>query len=234
MSDAVVFSNAVTVVYQSSSYLVVKDESASMLIFGDPGTYTIGDIIPAGFGGVIALYGGVNELKSENSLFKTATAGTAPEAKEFTANYISENISSNLYELVRINNATIAGVSGNNFTITDASLAAGTTLTGYKRFSEVSVTAGKYDIIGIAAYYSNKAQVWPITLISATGVESALNNKVTVAGGNGSISVLGQAKDIKVYNINGTLVSSNAAQVECATGLYIVVVDGKASKVVVR
>ncbi|MCH4156830.1 MAG: hypothetical protein LKF31_11065 [Muribaculaceae bacterium] len=55
-----------------------------------------------------------------------------------------------------------------------------------------------------------------------------------VIGRNGEITVTGANGNIEVYTIGGALISTGAASVNCAPGLYIVKVNGQATKVVVK
>lgn len=67
---------------------------------------------------------------------------------------------------------------------------------------------------------------------SVEGVDAA--PKAKVIGGNGVISVAGEAENVAVYTVSGALVSTGEKTVECAAGLYIVNVDGVATKVLVK
>ena len=67
---------------------------------------------------------------------------------------------------------------------------------------------------------------------SVEGIDAAPAAKVY--GGDGKIIVSGDADSIEVYNVGGVLVSENDANVECAPGMYLVKVDGRVSKVVVK
>lgn len=69
-----------------------------------------------------------------------------------------------------------------------------------------------------------------------TGIESvgADEAKAKVLAGAGEINVEGEASAIEVYNAGGALISNGSANVKCAPGLYIVRVDGKATKVIVK
>ena len=66
-----------------------------------------------------------------------------------------------------------------------------------------------------------------------SGVESvAAGNGVSVKAGKGTIEVLG-AQNVAIYNLAGVKVSSKASA-NLPAGIYMVVADGKTSKVVVR
>lgn len=57
---------------------------------------------------------------------------------------------------------------------------------------------------------------------------------ITVIGGFGELYVSGAVKSIKVFTLNGIAVSDNTRRVKCSPGIYMVVTDGKAQKVIVR
>ncbi|MDD4660936.1 MAG: DUF4855 domain-containing protein [Massilibacteroides sp.] len=64
-----------------------------------------------------------------------------------------------------------------------------------------------------------------------------INKPITdnlVIGGSGELYVSGEAKSIKIFTINGLLISENTKRLRCAPGIYIVIVDGKTQKVIVR
>lgn len=67
---------------------------------------------------------------------------------------------------------------------------------------------------------------------SVDGIDAA--PKAKVIAGQGMITVEGDASDIAVYTMSGALVSAGERSVDCAAGLYIVKVDGTATKVLVK
>ncbi len=74
-----------------------------------------------------------------------------------------------------------------------------------------------------------------MTVTDNVGAEEvAADATAKVVGGNGEINVIGEASQIEVYTLGGALVSTGKANVKCAAGCYIVVVDKKATKVVVK
>ncbi len=72
--------------------------------------------------------------------------------------------------------------------------------------------------------------------LSKTGVEGVGVDHPTakVFGGVGEITIDGEASSIQVYTVGGALLSSGSSKVNCAPGMYIVKVDGKATKVIVK
>lgn len=65
-------------------------------------------------------------------------------------------------------------------------------------------------------------------------VSPEVNATYKVIGGNSEINIEGEATNIDVYSLNGVLISTNQTNVKCIPGLYIVKVDGKATKVAVK
>ena len=84
----------------------------------------------------------------------------------------------------------------------------------------MSVPANSYVVIGT----TNIAGVEDVIADEVGG------NKVTVTGGDGEIVISGEYENCSVYNISGQHISS----LNVPAGLYIVKVDGKTFKVVVR
>jgi hypothetical protein len=94
--------------------------------------------------------------------------------------------------------------------------------------------------------YTEGNNLWlTVDLTAGTnGTISALSNTTDVAGVNaasvkviggvGEINVIGSARTIAVYTAAGALVSRGNASVSCASGLYIVRVDGSVFKVLVK
>ena len=69
-----------------------------------------------------------------------------------------------------------------------------------------------------------------------SGVEYVINSEAAVAVGlDGRIAIMGEAADVEVYNMGGALIAKgNLNEVNCAAGAYIVKVDGKTQKVIVK
>lgn len=84
VNDGVTFANSVMVVYQSGSFLVVRDDTGSLMIDGDLGrNYMPGDMIPAGASGTLEEYGGVLQLRPNAESFKArVSTGTVPAPTE--------------------------------------------------------------------------------------------------------------------------------------------------------
>ena len=78
-------------------------------------------------------------------------------------------------------------------------------------------------------------QLYPTEFTDGSGVTNAVNNGVAVIGGNGEIRVIGNTTDVEVYTVGGALVSKGENNVNCASGIYVVRVNGSnVYKVIVR
>lgn len=107
---------------------------------------------------------------------------------------------------------------------------------GANWITAVPVDANKTELYQyFPANAAGAAWIAKYTLTNNSGVEGIENDaKAKVIAGNGVINIEGEAAQIAVYTAAGALVSEGKTTVECAAGLYIVTVDGKATKVIVK
>ena len=72
--------------------------------------------------------------------------------------------------------------------------------------------------------------------LTSSGVEQVGAEAAGVIAADGQIRIVGDAATVSVYNAVGQAVAINSAErtFAVARGMYVVVVDGKATKVVVR
>jgi hypothetical protein len=89
------------------------------------------------------------------------------------------------------------------------------------------VEAGTYSVK--VSLVDNTVKLDKITGVAAVNAASA-----RVIAGNGVINVIGSYNTINVYNAAGMLISRNQANVNCAPGMYLVQVNNKVSKVIVK
>lgn len=92
-----------------------------------------------------------------------------------------------------------------------------------------TVLANTYDIVV-------DLEAGTITLTKVDGGVETIENAVAVVGGVGEIRILGDVKATSIYNVNGQAVALNSAEktFNVASGIYVVVVDGKSLKVMVK
>ncbi len=90
---------------------------------------------------------------------------------------------------------------------------------------------GAYDLV-----IDLNAKTIKATYLTATSVEKVTGKEARAIAGNGTISILGEASSVSVYNVAGQAVAVNTPlrTLNVARGMYVVLVDGKAEKVVVR
>lgn len=72
------------------------------------------------------------------------------------------------------------------------------------------------------------------SLSVGTKITNYTKTDVIAVGGTGEIYVSGTFKSLKIFTASGILVGENIKKMQCLPGVYIVVVDGKAEKVIVR
>ena len=235
---AVKFTNPVTAVYQSGSYLYVKDDSGVALIYGSVGqTYANGAVIPAGFSGVKKYYNGIIELDVNafgSDSFEVSTenngAITAVEKKlaDITANDVHQYVAFKVVEILDIN--------GKNFNITDGT----TTVAAYNKFGLETIEAYKgIKIVGIVDVHNGEVQILPIEIDYKEGVadeaEISDDDDIVVSTGEGSIIVEGGdviqivTPDGRATTVKGSGDTPDRRRriIETENGIYIVVVDGE-------
>ena len=78
------------------------------------------------------------------------------------------------------------------------------------------------------------ATMYTFEVKALTGAEEVEATEASVVAGNGYIEISGDAQSIEVYDMQGVLISENETYVSCKAGIYLVRVDGKVSKVVVK
>lgn len=164
---AVKFTNPVTAVYQSGSYLYVKDDSGVALIYGSVGqTYANGDVIPAGFSGVKKYYNGIIELDVNafgSDSFKASAENTGAIAA--AEKKLADITAANVHQYVFLKGVTY---DATNKKFTDA---ADKELAVYKRFSALPTTDGEYDVYGFITVYQKTIQIYPTEFAVASIAE---------------------------------------------------------------
>ena len=179
------FTNPVTAVYQSGSYLYVKDDSGVALIYGSVGqTYENGDVIPAGFFGTKQYYNGIYELDaavsdgSFNASTEKVTPIVAAEKK------LADITAANVHQYVFLKGVTY---DATNKKFTDAD---GGELAVYNRFNGITLpTNGEYDVYGFIAVYQKTAddpqtiQIYPTEFVSKKTVANVAEFKALGKGG---------------------------------------------------
>ena len=243
------FANPVTVTYQYDEgyYTSVKDETGSMLIYG-PGAGTLpvyenGDVIPAGFYGKKAQFRQTPQLSTQisggysNDSFTESTENNGPIAPvEVTVADAGNSKNVNAYVIFK--NIELTDVDGRNATLSDGTNTFPVYNQFYNYLTELPAAGSYNNVVGIIAN-NNSVDVFqflPIEFNATVGVDEIEAGEAAVAVGlDGRIAIMGEAADVEVYNMGGALIAKgNLNEVNCAAGAYIVKVDGKAQKVIVK
>ena len=104
-------------------------------------------------------------------------------------------------------------------------------MSGNKSFT---ITPGTYDIkVQLSSIAAGTVTMLEQGTSGVDGVEVAAEARPVA--GDGRILIVGNADNVEVYNIGGSVVAKgNLTEVTCPQGVYIVRIDGKAHKVVVK
>ena len=78
------------------------------------------------------------------------------------------------------------------------------------------------------------ATMYTFEVKALTGVNNVDNQKALVTAGKGYIEIIGDAKSIEIFDMQGILISQDETFVNCQPGVYLVRVDGNVAKVVVK
>ena len=145
----------VTVMYHSGKQLYIKDESASMLVYGSlSNDYVNGDQL-TGIAGNWTVHNGLTEIIPVTATFGEATPGTPVEPELITIEEIDQSM---IHNYLRMENCTITATESDarNFTLTDET----GEIIMRLNFSEVTIGEdfdydATYNVEGFLAYYKN-------------------------------------------------------------------------------
>ena len=217
-----------------------SDETGGIQLFDATGKiqeYKAKDVIPAGFVAEYDLYNAIPEAINITGLTPATETKDAP----FVVTTIEELSTDMVGAVVQVKGAEIKTTDA-GFTISDAT----GTIDGYNKFS-IDIAAGKNLLINaVLNVYSGKMQLYPYAISNEGGTDQAgilTESKVEVVPGNGEITVSGSG-DVDVYDTEGrraTTVKGSGDYppkkkthvIETDPGVYIVVCEGEAGKVLV-
>lgn len=158
------FTNSVTVVYQNGQRLFVQDATGSLLIFGNVGqTYAKGDVIPAGFTGKYALFGGAAQLSSPAD-FAASTTTAAVQMEEIAVEELATDM---VITYVKLAGVTITEGEKTKYYVAEQD---GATVTLYDQFGINPAVGENLNVIGIVSVYNGALQVYPIEVTDESGV----------------------------------------------------------------
>lgn len=236
--------NPVTVVgvYETNKYYnyFVVDETAGITIYAlksDCPAYKVGDVIPGGFRGKLNEYNGNLQIEAVEDMKESETNAPATPTV-----YAIEEITADMAaSFVRITDVTISDVNNRDITLNDATGA----MSAWNRCDlTLPDAAATVTVDGVVYIYksgeTSTVRIIPVT-ISVTSEDENLQvgEKVEVIPGTGEITVNG-ADIVDVYDVDGkprtTTVKGSGDTpkiIRVGEGMYIVVADGEAVKVIV-
>lgn len=143
----------VTVMYHSGKQLYIKDESASMLVYGSlSNDYVNGDQL-TGIAGNWTIHNGLTEIIPVTATFGEATPGTPVEPELITIEEIDQSM---IHNYLRMENCTITATESDarNFTLADET----GEIIMRMNFNEVTIGEdfdfdATYNVEGFLAYY---------------------------------------------------------------------------------
>lgn len=237
-NTVVTFENPVTVVgLFDKRYLFVKDETGSLQIFNGANTFTQNYLQGQTISGFTVKADVFNNNPQANAADYVDTFPAEGEGNGATVSPVEINASetaSHLNEYIIIRDCTIVK-DGNNYFI---NVEGGDNVQLYGRFNAVpwnaeytknltdAVLNGSQDVVGFAVVYKTTPEIYFTRVSAYTGV-GEINADDAVYGVEGAVVA---PEGAKVYGINGVECDRN----NLTNGLYIVVFNGKATKVVVR
>ena len=138
----------------SNNWLYAQDETGGTLMFKATQDYQKNDVIPAGFTGTKATYGGVPQVKNLANM-QPATETEELVAEELTPSQIS---SENVYRYAVIKGAT---VNDNNIVVGEESV-----VIYNNRFNtEIPADENTYDVYGITSSFNGTPQFMPLEFV---------------------------------------------------------------------
>lgn len=159
--EIIYFDNAVTVTYQNGLYLFVKDNSGSLLLYGEINqTFQNGDIIKGICGKYHDYYGAV-EMKVDSATFIVEYVGNNPVSPEVVSSITEED----LHKYVKFENVQFKkNVSFSSSKKSSGTLTNETLIYNNLLISAECSAARKYDITGVVAKYNDVIELYPILI----------------------------------------------------------------------
>lgn len=157
------FTNPVTVVYQNGQRLFVQDATGSLLVYGNVGqTYAKGDVIPAGFTGKYALFGGAAQLSSPAD-FAASTATADVQMEEVAVEELATDM---VITYVKLAGVTITEGEKEKYYVAEQD---GATVNLYDQFGINPALGENLNVIGIVTVYNGALQVYPLEVTDESG-----------------------------------------------------------------
>lgn len=183
---------AVTVVYQSGSYLFITDGTSNLEVYGKlDKTYKNGDRL-TGIIGKFGYYMNMPQMSPKADSFGDATEGTAVTPAETSLDKVQ------LAQYVTVKNVSIVA-DGDKWNVTDGT----TTLQIFNRFNIEGIKGLEgTTITGIGAVYDETKQLFPITIEGGTETGDTPEPPV-VEPGDGITIMANQLNPAATTTVNG-------------------------------
>ena len=215
---------SLTAIHHYNQYLYLTDGTNPILVYGTvTNKYENGDVLPAGIRGEKIQYKGLEELKPVDATFLEATKGVGVEPVEGAISTLSAD-DQNKYVIIK------------NVTYSENSISDGSNsmVVNNRLGATLPSDANTYNVKGFVAVAEDVVQFYPTVFDFVNTLDSSKLETVSIEVVNGTIEIKGDVEDVEIYTIGGSLISKGSTKVAASTGMYIVKVNGKATKVVVK
>lgn len=207
-NNEIIVNFPMTVTYKNAGNTYVTDGKDFTLLYGNTiADYEALDVIPAGWTAKYSPFNNLPEFVASSTMPASTEKGTFTPRSLSLADITVDIVN----EVVMINNVTFKEATPDtrdNFDGTDG----GVSVVFRNNFLLASVEANTYNVLAVPAVYNTTLQVYPIEYNVATGVAAI------------------EADGIATYfDLQGRAIKGAPA-----AGLYIKVLNGKATKVVVK
>lgn len=209
------FPMTVTYVYGVNCYAVDAEGTPTLIYGSNP--YKELDVIPAGWKGKYSPYAGMPEIKPSGDLPSSTAQGSFKPSEVELSNVTADMVNSVVViKNVKFDSATpVRNADSKAANFTGANSDGSSKLTFRTNFFIESVEAGVYDVKAAIATYNGAVQVYPISYQKS--------------GGSAVESIAVDESEAVYYDLNGRKVAGDLVK-----GIYVKILGGKSSKVIVR
>ena len=201
-----------TVTFVSGSNAFIQDETGGILLYQSGHTLKAGDLLSGTVRGTGKVFNGLKEMTSLT--VETVKSGQPiPAPVELTLAQLNKSYDEYVSVLVKVKGVTVpAGFSNRNATMTDGD----ETLALRDQINGLTISAGKYDIVGYPSYYNNpQFGVWAQDNIISAGSVNIFN----VAPQQIDVAATDTSAEINVTgNVDWTAEATQGATVDKASG----------------
>ncbi len=200
-NTAFTFTGSLVVSAQTGNYLYAQDATGGMLLFKATTTYSMNQVIPAGWTGTKTTYNGAPEATNMAGL-SAATTTSELTAQELTPDQVTQQ-NPFLYAVIKG-----ASISDGNIVVGEESVAI------YNRFSVTAPTDNNtYDVYGITGYY-NGTQFMPLEYVAnEVEVATPVITGETPFIGSTTVTITCEEEGVSIhYTLDGTDPSINSPE----------------------